>query len=69
MRRSELLRQLSTLAREEGLTLDFIRDGSRHTLFSIGTTRVVVPRHRDVNERTARAILRKARRELRDDDL
>mgnify|MGYP001162014623 FL=1 len=69
MRRSELLRQLSALAREEGLTLVFIREGSRHTLFSIGTTRVVVPRHRDVNDRTARAILRKARRELRDDDL
>ena len=69
VKRSELLRQLTVLARDEGRTLDFIREGSRHTLFSIGRARVVVPRHREVNERTAQAILRKVRKELRDDDV
>ena len=69
VKRSELLRQLTALARDEGRTLDFLREGSRHTLFSIGPVRVVVPRHREFNERTAQAILRQVRKELRDDDL
>ena len=68
-KRSELLRQLRVLARDEGLPLDYIREGSRHTLFSIGRARVVVPRHREVNERTAQALLGQVRKEVRDDDV
>ena len=45
------------MLREYGFWLD--RHGANHDLFTNGTEQIAVPRHSDVNEETAKAIIRK----------
>jgi mRNA interferase HicA len=40
-----------------------LRQGGRHEVWSDGLRQVTVPRHREINENTARAILRAASKE------
>jgi len=39
----------------------FIRHGGKHDVWSRGERELTVPRHREINEYTAKAILRQAR--------
>lgn len=55
MKRRELERRLQEL----GWTL--ARHGGRHDVWTKGEGEIVVPRHREINEFTAKAILRLAR--------
>jgi len=57
MKRREIERNLKAL----GWML--LRHGSRHDVWSRGLARLTVPRHDEINEHTARAILREARGE------
>jgi len=41
----------------------FARHGGRHDIWSRGEREVAVPRHNEINEHTARAILKEARGE------
>ncbi len=50
------MRALRSAAREQGLEL-IVVEGGNHTKVMIGTRRSVVPRHSEINELTARAIL------------
>jgi mRNA interferase HicA len=50
--------ELEKRLREYGWWLD--RQGSRHEVWSNGRLTEPVPRHREIDERTARSILRKA---------
>jgi mRNA interferase HicA len=56
MKRRDLERRL----RELGWS--FIRSGGNHDVWSDGERQEAVPRHREINERLALAILRRARR-------
>lgn len=67
MKRRELLRRLRAIATSADLVLDFVREGANHEIWRIGNERIVIPRHRDVNERTADGILRRAREVAADD--
>ncbi|WP_221933780.1 hypothetical protein [Aeromicrobium piscarium] len=57
MKRRELMKKLAALARAEGSAMQIL-EGAKHTKVSIGQRQAVVPRHTDINELTARAILR-----------
>lgn len=59
VKRSELLRRLHRVAKDRGVALDIVEGGS-HTKVRIGDRIVVVPRHAEINELTARAVLRDA---------
>jgi len=61
MKRSELIRQLTALARERGTSFEHVREGGAHTVFRFGSHQLYIPRHPNVNEWTARGILRDAR--------
>lgn len=50
-------RQLIKLLEKEGFILE--RHGSGHDIYRRGNEEEVIPRHREINERLARAILRK----------
>ncbi len=50
------MRARRSAARNQGLELIVI-EGGNHTKVVIGTRRSVVPRHSEINELTARAIL------------
>ena len=67
MKKRDLIRQLRVIAGRRGLDFALAREGRNHEIWIIGNTRLVIPRHREVNERTARGILSRAL-EVRDDD-
>lgn len=50
------MRLLRSEARACGVQLE-VTEGSRHTKVKIGDRQSTVPRHREINERTAQAIL------------
>ncbi len=58
MKRRDLLQHLAQIVKREGLTLE-VTEGGSHTKVRIGTRVNVVPRHTEINEMTARAILKK----------
>jgi len=51
-------RDLETRLRELGWRL--VRRGGRHDIWELGDREVAVPRHREINDYTAMAILRDA---------
>lgn len=57
MKRRTLLAALSHVARSAGLSFQLVRHGGKHDVYVCGDLIVVIPRHRDINERTARGIL------------
>ncbi|MBI1758030.1 MAG: hypothetical protein HYR62_02180 [Actinobacteria bacterium] len=57
MKWQELMRRLADLANARGVEMTTVEGGS-HTKITIGSARTTVPRHAEVNELTARGILR-----------
>ena len=55
MRRTELLKKLAQIG-----PLELIREGANHTLYRVNGNPVTIPRHREINELTAKAILKDA---------
>ena len=66
MRKRELIKRLRLIARERDLEFGLVREGRNHEMWRIGNARLVIPRHREINERTAQGILAHAL-EVRDD--
>lgn len=56
------MRQLTTIAAERGTDLT-VKEGGSHTKVYIGTSLLIVPRHKEINEITARSIICKAKEE------
>jgi mRNA interferase HicA len=57
MRRRELLAELRRIAKEAHVEMALVRHGGRHDVYRLGAVTVVVPRHTEINELTARGIL------------
>jgi len=64
MQRRELLRRIRVAAKEHGLALEQSREGANHTIFRVGGFEFSVPRHSEINEHTARAIMKDLAGEL-----
>ncbi len=58
MKRADLIRKITEAAASSGVEFVFVREGGSHTLYRYDQQNVVIPRHREVNEITAKAILR-----------
>jgi len=58
MKRRLLIKRIRTTATSRGVSCIRIREGSRHEFWAVGGLRVSIPRHRDINEWTAEAIMR-----------
>jgi len=58
VRRIDLLRKIAIAATAKGQPFGLVREGGAHSIFRCGAQNVVIPRHREINERTARAIMR-----------
>lgn len=56
MKRKDLLHQLHDIADSKALTFD-LTEGGNHSKVRIGGVLFPIPRHREINERLARAIL------------
>lgn len=57
MKRRDLIKKLETEAQRRGETLEMVEGGS-HTKVRIGKDVSVVPRHSEINEITAKEILK-----------
>ncbi len=53
------MKQRDLIKRLEKLGFKFINHGGNHDIYARGTDKEVVPRHKEVNEQLAKAILRK----------
>ncbi len=67
MKKRDLIRQLREIAKAADTELGFIREGANHEIWTIGGQRLVIPRHREINERTAQGIIKKAKEVTTDD--
>lgn len=63
MKRRDVMRELARLARTAGVSIT-VTEGGRHTKVALGSVVLTVPRHSEINEMTARGILRDAREGL-----
>ncbi len=60
MKKRDLVKHLQQVARAAGTDLVFVREGANHEVWTVAGERLVIPRHREINEHTARAIIRRA---------
>ena len=58
MKRRDLIAMIDAAARDRGLDWRMLRQGAGHQIWELDGLRVVIPRHREVNEVTAGKILR-----------
>jgi mRNA interferase HicA len=58
MERRDLMKRLAQIAMAQGLEMH-VTEGGNHTKVVIGDRTDVVPRHSEINEMTARSIIRK----------
>jgi mRNA interferase HicA len=58
VKRADLIRKIASAAQEAHTPFVLVREGAAHTIYRYGEQNVVIPRHREINEMTARAILR-----------
>lgn len=61
MKRRDLLTKLSELAKADNETLVLVREGGNHSIYRIGTRQFSVPRHNEIDEVTAKVILKQAK--------
>lgn len=61
MKRRDLIKQLETIAKTKGEKLH-LAEGGNHTRATIGTWSEPIPRHREINELLAKAIIRRAKK-------
>ncbi len=58
VKRRALIRRLRSIAKEVGGELEFVREGANHEIWTIAGQRIAVPRHTEINERTAQGIIK-----------
>ena len=61
MQKRALMRELRQVANAKEVELRLLRQG-KHEVWLFGTERLVIPRHDEIDEHTAMAILRQARK-------
>lgn len=64
MKRIDLIRVISQAATDAGLPWVMTREGGNHSIFTLRDTQVQIPRHRDIDELTANAIMKHLEKEL-----
>ena len=64
MYRDDLLRRARRAARGRGIVWTLVRQGAVHEIWQCGSTRVAIPRHREISEGTAFDVQRRLQAEL-----
>lgn len=68
MKRRDLLRALRLSAKEAGVDLAIVRNGASYDIYRLGDIVITIPRHNELNEMTARGILKDAAAHLKGRD-
>jgi mRNA interferase HicA len=64
VKRIALVGKISKAAARQGRGWTLVRQGARHEVWTCGSTTITIPRHRDINEMTAKAIQKQLEPEL-----
>ncbi len=64
MKRQVLVERIRRAAQTHDLAWEKIREGGRHEIWQCGSTRISIPRHREINERTVEGIRKDLEEEL-----
>ncbi len=64
MEHRDLISRIANASKARGLAWVNVRQGTKHEIWQCGTTRVSIPRHREVNELTAEGIMQDLESEL-----
>lgn len=64
MKRRDVIAKIGEAASASGLSWGMTRQGAKHELWSLDGEKVTIPRHRDINERTAHGIFRSCEEKL-----
>jgi mRNA interferase HicA len=67
MKRADLVRRIGQAARDAGASWTMLRSTGAHDVWACDGLRVSIPRHREINEMTAIAIMRTLAEKLGDD--
>ena len=67
MKHNELVRKVRGAAKRAGRDWWLVREGGDHEYWMCGATKVAIPRHREVGDRTAVRVLRDLEPELGED--
>ncbi|WFE27883.1 type II toxin-antitoxin system HicA family toxin [Solwaraspora sp. WMMD791] len=57
MKRVDLIKKIGAAAAGVGVEFELLREGGSHSIFRCGGQKVVIPRHREINEYAARGIM------------
>lgn len=57
VKRRDLEKRIRQIAKDKGLEVEWI-EGGNHSKVRVGTVTQIVARHREINEHTARSIIR-----------
>jgi predicted RNA binding protein YcfA (HicA-like mRNA interferase family) len=58
VKQRDLIKKISKAGKAKGLVWSLVRQGGQHTLYQLGSTKVSVPRHSEINEMTAQSIMK-----------
>lgn len=64
MKRRDLIRIIGVAARKRDLEWVLVREGAEHEVWALDRRLITIPRHREINERTARGIMKAFEEEL-----
>ncbi len=67
MNKRTLIKRIREIAKEDGCELTFVREGGNHEIWAIRSYRLVIPRHRKINEHTAQSIIKMVKEVTRDE--
>ncbi|MEQ4301385.1 hypothetical protein ABNF97_08340 [Plantactinospora sp. B6F1] len=67
MKRVDLIKKIGAAAAHAGKEFALLREGGSHSIFRCGSQNIVIPRHREINEHTARGIMRDLDNQLGED--
>lgn len=57
-KRRDLIKALRSTAKQACIEFSFVRNGSNHDIYRWDTVLIVIPRHNEINEMTARGIIK-----------
>ena len=66
MKRKDLMKTLGQIAKDSGKELE-VTEGGSHTKVKIGDQQTTVPRHKEINEITAKSIIKHMTPEQQED--
>lgn len=64
MKRRDLIKKITEASAQAGVAFGEVREGGSHTVYRCGGENVIVPRHNEINEITAKSIMKNLESEL-----